>query len=216
MNGEFSGPVSNPVATLICYLHSRAATRRQRTSLRSWVHPFMDVFGPRERGKKLRRPKPSLAARAEPRPPAAREPAGSTRAASSPKVTLEGVIEADDLPEMHPAQFSPQFGDNCLVGENFSKADRVAEAFSVYPRPYPAVNCADRADTMLSARFVQVLKSVPGRTSPSLADRKRARPFRRHSRPTDRAPCAVRCRESPPCPCDARPRKASRTSAVVR
>src|SRR5208283_6147578 len=33
MNGEFSGPVWNPVATLICYLHSRAATRRQRTSL---------------------------------------------------------------------------------------------------------------------------------------------------------------------------------------
>ena len=213
---NFPGPVSNPVATLICYLHSRAATRRQRTSL--------EVMGSSFHGR-IRASRAWQSWGDQSLPLRLELSLDRQPLASPPDRLVQRLLQKSRLRESSRQMISLK----CIQlnslrsaetiassGKNFSKADRVAEAFSVYPRPYPAVNCADRADTMLSARFVQVLKSVPGRTSPSLADRKRARPFRRHSRPTDRAPCAVRCRESPPCPCDARPRKASRTSAVVR
>ncbi len=215
MNGEFSGPVWNPFATLIYYLHSRAATRRQRTSL--------EVMGSSFHGRN--RPSRALQSWGDQSLLLRLELSLDRQPLASPPDRLvQRLLQKSRLREssrqmisLNCVQLNSLRGAETIASSGKTSAKRIMwrRLFSVCPRPYPAVNCADRADTMLSVRFVQVLKSVPGRTSPSLADRKRARPFRRHSRPTDRAPCAVRCRESPPCPGDARPRKASRTSAAV-
>ena len=45
------------------------------------------------------------------------------------------IFDADDLPEVRPAQFSPQCGDNHLVGEGRGESNHIVKVSAVEPSP---------------------------------------------------------------------------------